>query len=198
MVYFNSDGNVSSMCGNGGRCIAHFAWYLGLINNKRGTFEAIDGLHEFKILLEDNIQLKMNDVIDIEDTGEALIMDTGSPHYVTFCDDLLELEIVSEARKIRYNDRFRKDGINVNFVEQQNDAFYMRTYERGVENETLSCGTGTVAAALTLASKTLIKESPIELNTPGGKLKVHFNKIDKGFIDIWLEGQAKMVFSGRM
>ncbi len=196
MVYYNADGRTSSMCGNGGRCIGHFAKYLGIIEES-GRFEAIDGMHNFSII--DNIvKLKMNDVEAIQKDEDAIVMDTGSPHYVTFIEDIDKLSVVSLAQEIRYNDTYRKDGVNVNFVEMVDDAVFMRTYERGVEDETLSCGTGTVAVALSLIHNGSLNESPVEIITPGGKLKVYFCKIDAGFLDIWLEGPAELVFKGNI
>jgi diaminopimelate epimerase len=197
MVYFNSDGNPSSMCGNGGRCLAHYAHSLGVCD-KDGSFEAIDGLHEFTIGPSSIVKLRMKDVEHIESASDAYILDTGSPHYVVFADEILELPLVAEARKVRYNDRFRKDGINVNFVEVKENKYFMRTYERGVEDETLSCGTGTVAVALSIALSEDLKAGPVEINTPGGKLSVHFTRIDAGFSDIWLQGPAEKVFEGNI
>ncbi|MEZ5009630.1 MAG: diaminopimelate epimerase [Chitinophagales bacterium] len=195
MVYYNADGKGSSMCGNGGRCISHFAQYLDIVESA-GTFEAIDGLHEFTINDKGIVKLKMNDVCQISNDGDALVMDTGSPHYVKHIDDIDKLDVVDLARAVRYNDTYRDNGINVNFVESVEDDIFMRTYERGVEDETLSCGTGTVAVALSVVNKGIKSESPIIINTPGGQLNVHFKKIDEGFSDIWLEGPAEMVYSG--
>lgn len=195
MVYYNADGKTSSMCGNGGRCIAHFANYLDALSGKN-SFEAIDGIHPFEIKTNDIVKLKMNDVLETEQLKDAHVLDTGSPHYVAVLEDIDKLDIIKKAHKVRYNDRFHSEGINVNFVEFVDDKIFMRTYERGVEDETLSCGTGTVAVALT--SNILDKkwESPLEINTPGGKLKVYFTEINARFSDIWLEGPAKLVFKG--
>jgi diaminopimelate epimerase len=197
MVYYNADGRQSTMCGNGGRCISHFAGLLNIVSQK-GSFSAIDGLHDFELTGNDIVKLKMNDVHQIKRDGSDFVLDTGSPHYVTFDDDLLELDLVSSARAIRYNPTYAASGINVNFVEVKDNQFFMRTYERGVEDETASCGTGTVAVALTLVSNQLQNVSPIVINTYGGELKVHFNENAGGFSDIWLEGPAKMVFEGQI
>lgn len=195
MVYYNSDGKGSSMCGNGGRCISHFAQFLGIVNQK-GVFDAIDGFHDFSINESGIVKLKMNNVEQITQDGSALVMDTGSPHYVKQIEDIDKLDVVDLAREIRYNDVYREQGINVNFVECVDQDIFMRTYERGVEDETLSCGTGTVAVALSLVFNGTKSKSPVMINTPGGKLNVHFKKNKAGFSDIWLEGPAKMVFSG--
>lgn len=195
MVYYNSDGRESSMCGNGGRCIAAFARFLDIVRDK-GTFTAIDGSHAFECVTDEYVRLAMNDVQDIEGLTDALVMDTGSPHYVKQCDDLLELDLVKQARAIRYNDRFQKEGINVNFVEVKGDVVAMRTYERGVEDETLSCGTGTVAVAVSVAEWKSMEQGPLLISTSGGQLTVHFSRTPQGFSDIWLEGPAKQVFSG--
>ena len=194
MVYFNADGKESSMCGNGGRCIAKIARSLNVCDD-HGVFEAIDGLHPFEIDSHGVVRLKMKDVNAIENDGSATIMDTGSPHYTVFTEDLMELDILNEAGKIRYGQRFKEEGINVNFIEVTDGKYYMRTYERGVEDETLSCGTGTVAVALTIAAVYNVS-GPFEIITPGGKLTVHFKRIDEGFSDIWLEGSAEKVFDG--
>ncbi|MFN8281634.1 MAG: diaminopimelate epimerase [Chitinophagales bacterium] len=195
MVYFNADGNESTMCGNGGRCIAAFSNLLN-ITHKKGNFLAIDGEHDFEIT-DDIVKLKMIDVDEIKiENNDHYILNTGSPHYVAFRNDIDSIQIVEEARKIRYNDVFAKNGINVNFVEEKNGQIYMRTYERGVEDETLSCGTGTVAVALCVAVKNEMNDGAIEINTPGGKLKVFLKKEVNRFTDIWLEGAAKKVFEG--
>ena len=153
-------------------------------------------MHSFTCSGNDIIRLAMNDVNDIEQAEQALIMDTGSPHYVVRDADIMELDLVKQARKVRYNERFRAEGINVNYVELKGDVTAMRTYERGVEDETLSCGTGTVAVALSVAHWKDLEQGPILISTPGGQLTVHFRRTPNGFSDIWLEGPAKHVFSG--
>jgi diaminopimelate epimerase len=197
MVYYNADGKESSMCGNGGRCISHFAGLLKVAESK-GSFIAIDGWHEFELKANDEVKLKMNDVNTIQKDGDAFVLNTGSPHYVTFDDDLLELDLLNSAHAVRYNATYAAQGINVNFVEIKNGQFFMRTYERGVEDETFSCGTGTVAVALTLAETGNQMVSPIVINTYGGQLKVHFKKIGAEYSDIWLEGPAKLVYEGQI
>jgi len=194
MVYYNSDGNESTMCGNGGRCISAFSKYLGIADTK-GTFLAIDGSHEF-VISNDEVQLKMIDVAEISNEDNNYVLCTGSPHYVSFRNEINKTDIVSEARKIRYNDTYKTRGINVNFAEEKDGKIWMRTYERGVEDETLSCGTGTVAVALATAEKNNISKGRIEILTPGGNLGVSFVKEGTTFTDIWLEGPAKLVFEG--
>lgn len=194
MVYFNADGNESTMCGNGGRCIAAFAKFLQ-INLEKRQFIAIDGPHDF-VIHDDTVLLKMKDVLTIEHLDNAYVMDTGSPHYVVFGHHIAEMELVDSARKIRYNEMYKANGINVNFTEKIDQRYFIRTYERGVEDETLSCGTGTVATALSWAIKEDLSEGKIELITQGGKLNVHFKQNNRQFSDIWLEGAAEYVFKG--
>ena len=194
MVYYNSDGNESTMCGNGGRCISAFAKELGIVDDK-GSFLAIDGEHEFSIH-ENIVQLKMIDVTDINQQNNDYILFTGSPHYVSFRNEIKNIDIVPEARKIRNNETYKAEGINVNFVEDKDEKISMRTYERGVEDETLSCGTGTVAVALSIAEKNNIENGKLEILTSGGNLEVAFTKQGTTFTNIWLIGEAKLVFEG--
>jgi len=200
MKYYNSDGNEGSMCGNGGRCIVAFAHFLGVISGKT-TFEAVDGLHEAELSgTEENIpvvSLKMNDVSEVIHENGASILNTGSPHYVIFCEDAESVEVVTEGKKIRYSPKYMTDGINVNFVSVKDDFFSIRTYERGVEDETFSCGTGTVAAALALESqgKTNGKEL-VKFETKGGFLEVSFKKTGNLYSDIHLIGPAEQVYDG--
>ncbi len=198
MVYYNSDGNQSSMCGNGGRCIVAFARRLGLVQNE-ARFVAVDGLHEAKID-GDMVSLKMNDVRHVETGDGYFYLNTGSPHYVTFASDVQHIDMNAEGRKIRYSERFAEEGTNVNFVEKQDDALFVRTYERGVENETLSCGTGVTASALVASMKGLSTgRNNCLVRTPGGSLNVKFDKVlENNFYNIWLEGPAVFVFEGQV
>lgn len=195
MVYFNPDGS-QSLCGNGSRCAVMFAHHLGMIGTQT-TFHAIDGLHEAEIK-DDQVHLKMHDVDQVEKIGEDYLIDTGSPHYIKKVDSTDSLDPVSEGRKVRYADRFKEEGVNVNFVEQiAPDAVKIRTYERGVENETLSCGTGCTAVALSIGLEQA-RLNEVKLEAMGGELKVSFKKVEDGFKDIFLIGPAKFVFKGQI
>ncbi len=205
MIYFNADGRESSMCGNGGRCIAAFARHLGLVD-EYCRFIAIDGEHEAFISASDNprqeawIELKMRDVAAVETTGDTYILNTGSPHYVCFTSQLDQKDMVSEGRAVRYSERFKKEGINVNLVENADDGLHIRTYERGVEDETLACGTGVTAAAIASFlhhKKNLDSITEVPVLAKGGRLSVRFHAHDDGsFTDIWLCGPAQQVFEG--
>ncbi|MCB9034888.1 MAG: diaminopimelate epimerase [Chitinophagales bacterium] len=198
MVYYNADGNESTMCGNGGRCIAHYAFQLGITTNK-GKFIAIDGEHDFEIKADGAVKLKMIDVNKIDKDGDAFVLFTGSPHFVLMKDNITIDDFVAQAKAIRYNDTYAKEGINVNFINTNDiDNISMRTYERGVEDETLSCGTGTVAVALTVASIKAINAGSLPIQTPGGELRVYFTQNNHQFSDIWLEGPAVNVFNGKI
>lgn len=192
--YYNRDGS-QSLCGNGSRAAVHFASYLGITNGK-ARFGAYDGLHDAEVLQSGSIRLKMNDVGGIERVGDDYLIDTGSPHYVRFISGIQEFPVVEEGQAIRYGERFRKSGVNVNFAEHLGgNAIFVRTYERGVEDETLSCGTGVTAAALAASFSGL--HSPVTVRTRGGELQVEFKTGQSGtFQDIFLTGPAKMVFEG--
>ncbi|HEU5053631.1 MAG TPA: diaminopimelate epimerase [Hanamia sp.] len=196
MIYFNSDGNEGSMCGNGGRCIVQFASNLGIKKNEY-KFLASDGEHEARIDLNREVSLKMNDVTDVDFSMDHYVLDTGSPHYVKFVSDVQGLNVVSDGSKIRNSRDFAEKGINVNFVQTlDDDHIFVRTYERGVENETLSCGTGVTASAL-MAAHNDNGFNHVEVRTKGGHLNVEFDKInDSEFRNIWLSGPATFVFSG--
>lgn len=195
MVYFNSDGS-QSFCGNGGRCAVFFANYLGIVGDN-AEFLAIDGLHE-AYLLNGQVYLRMRNVESVEQFEDDMFLNTGSPHYVRFVKQLAELNVVEEGRKIRNSEVYRAEGTNVNFAEPTHEGkLYVRTYERGVEDETLSCGTGVTAVAL--ASTYLGYASPVKLITPGGQLQVSFKtKETDHFTDIYLSGPVTPVYKGEI
>lgn len=200
MVYYNSDGNESTMCGNGGRCLAAFANLLSLVEDV-GTLRAIDGIHSFTIIerVTDTwtVRLGMSDVsVSQAETSGEMIVDTGSPHFVIKVDDPVQMEIIEQARLIRYSDRFRSEGINVNFIREDSNGITIRTYERGVEDETLSCGTGCVAAAISAGSDNSDGSYEYDIITKGGKVKVSYTKSGKTFSDVYLTGPATMTFMG--
>lgn len=196
MKYFNSDGLRGTMCGNGGRCMIQFAFDMGLTRFTY-RFMASDGPHEAEITSDKIIRLKMQDVNSFEDHGTFSILDTGSPHYVKFVSELSDVDVVTSGRDIRNNKRFAAEGINVNFVEVLNEGkISVRTYERGVEQETLSCGTGVTAAAIACSHNSR-GFNRVEVVTRGGNLSVEYNRIDEQHFDnIWLCGPATFVFKG--
>jgi diaminopimelate epimerase len=197
MRYYNSDGRESTMCGNGGRCMAAFALKLGLCKSST-HFSAIDGVHEAKLLRADYVVLKMQDVDGLLKCGKGYSLNTGSPHYVEFVDDVQKVDVLNAGRIIRYHELFGSEGTNVNFVQVTGPGkISMRTYERGVENETLACGTGSVASAITTAVIFQTDKTSFDILAPGGNLKVHFDRpAEESFRNIWLEGPATFVFDG--
>lgn len=201
MVYFNSDGRESTMCGNGGRCIVAFSDFLSA-SNKECRFISIDGEHEGSILSKDGrnykVRLSMNDVSGYGLRDKDYIINTGSPHYVRFTEDINNVDVVAEGRLIRNLADFSPAGINVNFVQADNKRLLVRTYERGVEDETLSCGTGVTASALAFAAKTNLRQGPVPIVTRGGNLDILFQKTDSTFAGIYIEGPAVQVFSGSL
>lgn len=195
MVYFNADGAPSSMCGNGGRCLVAFAHRLGVIGDQT-TFLAVDGVHHAEVLSAERIKLAMNDVEEIlKPDDEGLLIDTGSPHYLLRRAGIEKLDVFHEGRRIRNREEFRADGVNVNFLERKGNQVFIRTYERGVENETLACGTGVTAAALAMAYWEQM-DSPVHLRAVGGDLTVSFERTSHGFKHIWKAGPVKHVFDG--
>ena len=195
MKYYNADGKEGSMCGNGGRCIVQFARDKNIIGEKT-FFIASDGSHDAVISSAEVIELKMKDVDGVERRGNISILNTGSPHYIEPVSNIKDIDVENRGKAIRYNDEFKNVGINVNFIESTKDGVYIRTYERGVEAETLSCGTGATAAALSIAEDTLNPQT-ISLLTKGGMLQIRFTKINATqFRDIWLCGPATFVFKG--
>lgn len=197
MVYYNSDGSESTMCGNGGRCITAFAKQLGIISN-RASFVAIDGAHVAIINEDETVSLHMLNVDHVEVHSDHCILNTGSPHYVLWTEDVQGEDVNGRGRAIRHQKEFEPKGINVNFVQRLDDGIYVRTYERGVEDETYSCGTGVTAAAIaSTCNETGIFSTDIE--TPGGELNVSFTK-DGPYSakNVILTGPARFVFEGRV
>ncbi|WP_291721002.1 diaminopimelate epimerase [Bernardetia sp.] len=226
MVYFNSDGALGSMCGNGGRCAVAFAYRLGVFEGKETTFLAYDGLHFAKVASKENevteVELQMSDISEVETNQDFYFLDTGSPHFVRFLEgetlhNFKNYPVFEEGKKVRYNERFEKEGTNVNFVvkkvaNSEKNSIFVRTYERGVEDETLSCGTGVTACALSYSLHSEMLEGAISsqknqnlinVETLGGNLKVRFDykKIsnsEHNFTNIFLIGAATAVFEGEM
>jgi len=197
MVYYNSDGREGSMCGNGGRCITRFAYDMGVYKEKY-HFMAVDGKHEAILGEHGWVHLKMKDVAGIENHHGDAILDTGSPHYVKSINDVMNMDVYRTGKEIRYSKDFEAAGINVNFVENDGQKIIVRTYERGVEDETYSCGTGVVAAALVFAHNEN-GFNRIEVQTKGGRLAVEFDKTgEQSFENIWLCGPAAFVFKGEI
>jgi len=197
MMYFNADGNESTMCGNGGRCIVAFAKYLNIIKNK-AHFTAIDGIHKATII-KDDVSLGMQDISDILMADTHLFLDSGSPHHVTFVSDVETVDVKKDGRKIRNGAPYFKEGSNINFVTQiDENNFKVRTYERGVEDETLSCGTGVTAVAIAVHKSGKTKSNSVILKTRGGNLEVSFNLKDGVYTDIFLKGLAVQVFKGKI
>jgi diaminopimelate epimerase len=194
MVYYNADGKPGSLCGNGGRCIVSFANYLGIIGSNT-RFRAVDGLHDASIE-GDNVSLKMNDVADIRQKPQYLFLDTGSPHHVQLVEGLDKVSVQEEGARLRYG-LYGKKGSNINFVEPDSNAlFSVRTYERGVEGETLSCGTGVTAVALGMFHLGKTDKTQVEIKTRGGRLQVNFEPNGTAYRNIYLKGPAIRVFRG--
>ena len=196
MVYYNADGNESTMCGNGGRCIVAFAKQLGVIDNKT-NFNAIDGLHQATIE-NGNVSLHMIDVDQVNIHDSYIFADTGSPHHIKIVNNLNDYPVFTEGRKIR-NEVYGKEGSNINFVEQKNDnTFRIRTYERGVEDETLACGTGVTAAAIAMHATQKTSDNLVHLLVEGGELSVSFDEKDGKYSNVILIGPATFVFDGQI
>jgi len=197
MIYYNSDGFLGSMCGNGARCSVKFAQIHNLINNKT-SFEAYDGNHEASI--ENNIiSLSMKPVNNIKIFNDGLFLDTGSPHYIKVVNNIENLDVYNEGKLIRNSKEYKENGVNVNFVKiYSKDEFQVRTYERGVENETLSCGTGVTAVALAMFHSGRTDSKKIKIKTKGGELTVKFDTSELGYNNIKLIGKVEMIFSGEI
>jgi diaminopimelate epimerase len=196
MRYFNADGKEGSMCGNGGRCLVQFAKDSG-IEKSSYHFIATDGPHDAIIQENGLIKLKMQDVSGIEESGRNKILNTGSPHFIQYVENVSDIDVFNIGKSIRYNEVFKSSGINVNFVEKTNNGIRLRTYERGVEDETLSCGTGATAAALASSEKD--GHQIMNVKVQGGSLQIEFDRVsDQAFKNIWLIGPAEFVFSGNI
>lgn len=201
MVYFNADGREGSMCGNGGRCTVAFAFNLGAIGNNT-VFDAVDGAHLARVTRPDWVELQMIDVEQVEIGQDYYLMNTGSPHFVVFVEDINDINVYEAGREIRYSERFRTEGVNVNFVQVLSDEhIFVATYERGVEDETLACGTGVTAAAIAYFLKAA-KTNKVKITTKGGNLGVHFDAVIQDekvrFSNVWLSGGANKVFDGEI
>jgi len=206
MIFYNSDGYPAEMCGNGGRCIAAMASQSGIFDQKT-VFLTTDGPHEAEVVHEDLIRLKMTDIheiksveipdLDFSSNGRGVFLNTGVPHLVVFVNDIGSVNVETNGRFLRNQDQFSPAGTNVNFVKAEGSVLYVRTYERGVEGETLACGTGNVAAAI--AAEWMFNQglTQYECLALGGRLTVSFNHPDKNiFTQVWLEGPAVKVFDG--
>ncbi|WP_420402234.1 diaminopimelate epimerase [Flagellimonas sp.] len=195
MNYYNSDGS-QSMCGNGGRCAVAFAQFLGIIDEQT-TFKAIDGLHTATIK-GDIVTLKMHDVEEVRQKDAYSFLDTGSPHHVQLVHELEKFNVTKEGAKLRYG-LYGKAGSNINFVEQADaNTFGVRTYERGVEDETLSCGTGVTAVAIAMHKTGKTESNEVNIKTPGGDLTISFDQQNGLYTDVYLQGPAQMVFNGKV
>ena len=198
MIYFNSDGRESTMCGNGGRCIVAFAKYLSLIT-RTTTFEAIDGMHYAEIIKDNYIRLQMKDVSSVERYNNDFVLNTGSPHYVKVVENINTINVYEEGKKIRYSEPFKAQGINVNFLQiVDENTIIVRTYERGVENETLSCGTGVTASAIVASILFNKPKYSVSVSTKGGTLQVDFELKNDIYQNVFLSGNADYVFNGEI
>lgn len=197
MLYYNADGLESSMCGNGARCAYHYAVAIG-VAGEEAVFRAFDGLHSAQVLAEGGIRISMTDVQDIsEPASDTYVLNTGSPHVVNFVGELDSIDAFTAGRTIRNSVDYKREGINVNFVEVVGPAaLRIRTYERGVEDLTLACGTGVTAAALAFARKTGIAAGPVQVQADGGDLSVDFTLRQGSFEDVFLTGPVQLVFKG--
>ncbi len=198
MVYYNSDGNESSMCGNGGRCLTAFANAQAVVQST-AQFTAVDGLHHAQILSDGKVSLQMIDVDSVSIHPNYVYLNTGSPHHVALVDDLSSFDVKKEGAAIRYSALYGASGSNVNFVQPIGaNHFRLRTYERGVEDETLSCGTGATAVAIAMHALGKTKATVIDLEVEGGKLQVSFDVVNGKYSNVHLIGPATFVFDGEI
>ncbi len=194
MKYFNSDGRLGSMCGNGGRCTAHFAAKHGIADTKQ-KFMAYDGFHQ-AFIENDTVRLQMSDINEYRIVNGNYFIDTGSPHYIVFTEDIDKLDVFREGGKLRWSSEFAPGGTNVNFVQILDNGLYIRTFERGVEDETLACGTGITASAIASVLKGHFDTPPVRVKARGGNLSVDFTVKGEKITNIWLTGPATFVFEG--
>ena len=196
MIYYNSDGHPSSLCGNGSRCVFSFAQKHGIVG-ETGSFETSDGLHNATIDSNGLICIQIGDVTEIEERGDDVFLDTGSPHHVSCVAAVENIDVQQQGANIRYGAPYNTAGSNVNFVQKTApSSFKIRTYERGVEGETLACGTGAVAAAIGVHYLGLTTLNQINIHAMGGALEVSFETTSGHYKNIWLKGPANFVFSG--
>ena len=196
MNYFNSDGFPSTFCGNGSLCCAHFADKLNVIN-KRGSFETREGVFNC-FVNNDDASISMSNVSNFDIRSEHVVINTGSPHYVVFVDDLDIIDVNALGKKIRFSKEFYEDGINVTFTNITNNKISIRTFERGVEAETLSCGTGAVAAVMSAILRNLISAQSIDVLTKGGVLNVSLKFDNSSFSNILLSSFISTSFQGKL
>ena len=204
--FFNSDGSVAEMCGNGARCVARFA-YLNNIAGSNMSFETLAGLvkaevieERVKVKMTNPSELKADDAVELKNGLVSISsINTGVPHVVMVKDSIDDIDIVKIGREIRYHDKFSPAGTNVNFACRiKNNTIAVRTYERGVEDETLACGTGAVASAIIMANKMKI-DSPLSVLTrSGGYLNIFFKERDGQYYDIYLEGDARIIYKAQL
>ncbi|MFM7015385.1 MAG: diaminopimelate epimerase [Bacteroidota bacterium] len=200
MKYYNADGNLGSMCGNGGRCMVKFARDLDVVD-EQVMFLAFDGVHEANITEDGLVELEMSNVTAIKKIDDTTCeLNTGSPHFVQFVNDVHSLDVFQQGKKIRYSEEYAEKGINVNFVSVLNNELQIRTYERGVEDETLSCGTGVTAAAIAAVHLGLVQmqDSFVRVKTLGGDLLVRFEQSNHHFVNVVLVGPALKCFEGEI
>jgi diaminopimelate epimerase len=196
MKYFNSDGKIGSMCGNGGRCAAHFAFKHSIAGEKQ-KFLAYDGIHKAEVT-GDIVCLQMSDVKEYKTIDGNYFINTGSPHYVIFTIEIDMIDVNAEGKRIRWDPQFAPGGTNVNFAEINDKELYIRTFERGVEEETLACGTGVTASAIASVLKGHFDTTPVNVRARGGNLKVDFIVKDEVITNVWLTGPATYVFEGKL
>jgi diaminopimelate epimerase len=196
MKYFNSDGKIGSMCGNGGRCTAHFAKKLKIAGDIQ-KFIAFDGFHEAQVK-KDIVRLQMGNVNDYKIINGSYFINTGSPHYVIFTREIDKINVNEEGKRLRWAPEFAPGGTNVNFIEVNNEGLYIRTFERGVEEETLACGTGVTASAIASVLKGHFDTGSVSVKARGGNLNVELKISDGKVSDIWLTGPATFVFEGEI